>query len=985
MPKLLSYYHLPEGAIAAGATTPSNQPEGSHAWSTIENDVVIWSGGAWRKSGQTFQRYAYGVAGQNGGSYFRTAQNGGEPGVTTGFGGVILFSTNKTINQERILFGTYPAATAGGGWCVYINQAENYNLRFRYLPAPNILSTTGLALLGYNYRRLQVFGFHYNGAVFNTSLSKLDTPPLNFGGTYAPTLTAYDYTTFGGSSDLPMTSMSLDSVIYGAFMFRGAITAAQFTEMFDYIRTNGDVPYAIAGVTGYRRWSVRDALQKQKVYSGQLAPQQVEDTFTATTGAAYRTGNPILEATDLHAEHTAYGLVGFEWQANTLKTASNAGLRGSASGFWVGCLAVRQFGTPMMACGRSVDGWILTHTYARAKGIPTTGVTLTTGTLAHVAMVYDGSTLIFYEDGVRIAEIAVTGFVPSSAAEVTQFGMDSDGLYSPRTVFLGGCGGNYVPTDEEMRLVARNSLRTLRAEPIADKTQHAWSLADTLAAKGDAQPVPTTFANSFNADAMTLTQALNTKNGTGLAIQGAYGVRVGTPPNQGLQGALSGFWVAFCAQTLWTGTHQVFASCIQSSNTGWKIEFVNASKMFTITVGNAVLSSAHFTADETPICHIAFVYDGASVTVYHDGVPDSVMGCTYAVPVNTATFWGHSPVGTTSTGTPSTSFGMAGGNFIPSAAEILTAAQTSISAKKIQSIPGKTSHLWSFPDDAAENAPWTPTQFKNRISDTGHMEATANNIEIVPYAHKPWSYDVNPIYQGLKTYGDTACYRSVTPGDPVFLSTRGYWFSMLLVLHSTTTSMFRQIASYGNVFSVYSNGTNTSLQWGVRTSPAGFIAGGSCPVSAFDIERIHMFTCVFDVVTQNVRTYYKNNEFAAGVSVNAATYINSPASSLYLGYEPSVPGGNTSPDFTILGFSYGFGIPSGNEVRAQGFRTLAYETMQPIPRRTSVLVDMTKDIVEAGGVAPTNLKNRMTNTVAFTSPNPTLPAVNKIYHRHYSW
>jgi hypothetical protein len=344
---------------------------------------------------------------------YATPAGGGEAGVASGFGHILLYAFGPPTATERVLgrfvsggytldrSGTAHSATwwafDGGGTQRSIAAPYPTNLATEGLIAPIILRHTGSAI---------------DAQYIHTSQAR---PSLAITGYTPPPGTAL---TAASQSAANASRNGLMSVL----SYRGTPSDSQLQAVLDAMRTLGDVPTKAAaealmpGTTVTHRWSLRDTLAAANVpvADGVAAPATIPDSVTsASIDAMTKTGSPVVRVVDPSAyPRTTYGILGTS-DTSYLETA--VGIRGSAS---TGLTLIVVFRPDAAASGSVVlvsnynttgpKGFTL-YTVSSAVRIYRAGSgDLTVGTAAAmdamvpkmVAVTWDGTTWTPYDNGV---------------------------------------------------------------------------------------------------------------------------------------------------------------------------------------------------------------------------------------------------------------------------------------------------------------------------------------------------------------------------------------------------------------------------------------------------------------------------------------------------------------------------------------------------------------------------------------------------------
>ncbi len=1019
MTQSFTYYTLPHVTAAAGEALAKSLPANTHAWSTTEKDVVVSDGSTWRLPGNLFSRFVYGITGITELNQFRTAVTGGEEGATTGFCVAVAYIVHRMRgNTQRQIIHNITSSSSSGGWMFYLNFDDSVYATIRTTPAPGQQDSQRIMLSGIDKNRIQVAVLRFSGLVFDAANSKLfTTPSTRQGSGYNPPPGApNDTMAFGGCSNALTQGLPIDMSFLGMISSKGTWSDAQVHEILDTFRTTLDFPTAIAGTTVAHRYSVRETLRKQAVRAGQLAPAQLVDSATnLAVDALVRTGAPVMSALDLSTENrVTYGVSNWHHNASFYGGVSGItmGIVGDAGGFWVSALTTYRNGFGPVSFGASSSGWFLSNGSATVSGVTTPAVpalmtAFVPGSLLHLALVFTGNEVQYFVNGALVSRAVFTSTFQnysSGGGGSMWIGQHQNGNSNGSDTVFGVAGGHYVPNEAEMRLCAQAALTSNRIQSIPGKTEHLWDLHLDVVESGDTTMPPQWSRDRIGNHNFWCHRPIRLRQlhftsmpylDEGLCINLASGnlpVSVVTPPTGGIKGSTSGFWVSFLFIYNYTGTTQGFGGCLSTDYKGWG-HTLYASPVHTtsfslgagigwtatpsVTLNPYIAGSP--TTPGTPY-HLTLVYDGTKATIYLNGVSGGSTNVAYVSTVNRGTMLLQNSAWAGGSNSPQ--LGMAGGDFIPTEAEILAASTASIAARKIQPIANKTEHLWSYVDDRAEAGNKVPSHLKDRI--TGELAPVNDNtMTVTRKVHRNWAYEVAPIFYGVKGFNSTSGYDSAAgfaAGDD-----GGFWV-LLFFLPSFT-------ASGTPINTLAGSGSSANEGWEIRTGASNVnitsgIADVSSPISYQNpiamgsnyTNRLQVYGLTWDPGFPTARIH--RQYFAkTAVGTVARTGYAPAIGTMRLGGSPyaSTP----AVDNTILGFAMGRGIMGVYDYQSVTDVLQHEERFVGLPGRTSVLVDVTQDAKEAGLAVPTTLKNRINGQVAFNLTG-TL-SLAPVYHRNFGW
>lgn len=198
------------------------------------------------------------------------------------------------------------------------------------------------------------------------------------------------------------------------------------------------------------------------------------------------------------------------------------------------------------------------------------------------------------------------------------------------------------------------------------------------------------------------------------------GLTLATGNNQGIQGALAGFWAAMIVRVdsqATSATRIIFNSFQGGASKGWDLRSggFNASFAFNAYFAGVAKQSPVYTWAAGNVGKLALIhalYDGALLRLFVQGVEVGVgtaAGGAFSLPTLNPCACGIRADGGGLAATDLTVFGCAGGDgFVPTPAEIATHYAAVVTASAMVSIPAKTTRLYRFP--SAWNPPVTVTE-----------------------------------------------------------------------------------------------------------------------------------------------------------------------------------------------------------------------------------------------------------------------------------
>jgi hypothetical protein len=670
--------------------------------------------------------------------YYETQPAAGEVGdATNGFGVFELFYLAGLSSAQQFLSMNLTAPP--GGFQIY--QAANNQLQ-TYMMVTTTTSAIQKAwqLTPSDVGKLHVWGIAYDPTAALASRGNAYTSRLlvgNAGTSMAGYSPATSQTRWGAS--LTATSPSTAIRLMGRIAYRGVLSAGNLLALFDAIRTAGDVPASITGVTTTHRWSLRETLaaRKHSFVTSQIAPAAIPDSVTAASADALtRVGLPSVQVIDASAEgRTHYGVLGY---TDTSYLQSSGGIAGASGGFH---LALRFAATQASSADVLVSRESAGGTFGYSVYLSTTALKFlcSNGSAYAIAecpfplgprapmtalLRFSGGTggsIRVSIDGVEGTPVTMGGTFAVMANSM-RVGAKSPNATVPATtsVIYALSGGDVPITDGEASAFWRAASAGLALPRITGKTQHEWDVTqDVVAAGSTAMPalildrvgsdhlarVGTALAISTRRERLWGYDASPVVSGcTGFTSTAYYA-------NNGpgvLAGSTAGFWaaVSFVIDAQTAGTRTLFGSQ-DGVNGGWDIRLTGNTigQLAFIDNGgggrytpNATISAA----DIGQVMLLVAVYDAAALKIRIYSKRAEVSTGT------SVTGFRPSPVGArlgehTLGGAASTNvaiFGAAYGVGVPTLGQV-QALFDGVQANdgRMQVIPGLTSTLYDLPLD----------------------------------------------------------------------------------------------------------------------------------------------------------------------------------------------------------------------------------------------------------------------------------------------
>lgn len=926
-----------------------------------------------------------GVKGFTAANFLATQNPGGEAGVSTGFGILVLARLEALGSTNRSLFHRTNATTQG-----YIAVVSNANQLISYLGNGSGLTNASVAscpaLVASDVGRAFVFGaFYRNDNTVRQLFNRDERGAAGFAGSYqafsGPMLVGDDISSFPAGTGL---------TIFGVVAFQGLPTSLQLTAYVDATRQLRDLPDTIAGATMTHHWSVRRELLKSV---DQAAAVNLVDNVTGAGADLMTRNGTALQNVTVSEEidgRKSYGAYGFLLQ-HYIGTAMPGGISGAASGFhvcWYGIMWAAPGVT--MLVGRepntSTSGWRLVTlgnlTFSAVNGSGSVvnsaqraWVTADIGIPIVIHGVHTGTAVQLYFNGVQVgADVAITGFTAYShgtfvgirPATATTFDIPSS-----LSECFGVEGGNYPLTAAEVAIHAAKVLASGRIQSISGKSEHLWDFTQDIA---PTELLPSTIQDRIGTDHMTVTTIRTVTSGSKQGVTGFSDLTYyQSALNAGIAGQAAGFWVAVymivTSQAVANTTRDLAGRRVGSGTSGWSLNTytTNATVSFFCAngVGSGVTSPAYtITAGDVSgavALLVVGVHDGSNLRLYVKGAEvgsgTAITGFTTSIVTNmglgnnNSAFNGGMPFGEPPDGV--VILGFAGGHAVPTLGEITTMDTDSASANDIVAIPGKTDHLWSLKQDIVDAGGVLPIRSLDRIG-TDHLQLIGSGLQVSPRTERVWSYETSPILYGATSFSNTNYY-SVAGG---FGGTdKGFWVCWVGSITSQSVSSATRIllakrngTTHG--WELRTTGTNSllSVSMGSATNSA---TTGTSSVATTEVGKIFVIIVTYDS-SGRIRWYLRRVE--NGTGTNLTGNFAADSSIMTMGKRSD---GSAADGVACFGFSCGDGTATLPEVQALHDSIMAKERITGIPGKTSMLVDVTLDTIANGGALPTILTDRV--------------------------
>lgn len=528
------------------------------------------------------------------------------------------------------------------------------------------------------------------------------------------------------------------------------------------------------------------------------------------------------------------------------------------------------------------------------------------------------------------------------------------------------------------------------------------SLRDTLAvpnvAVSDGDAAPATLPDSVtlaSVDAMTkagsplvrvIDPALNGRVSYG-AIGFTSSSYLDSAPSAGIVGSTGGFYVAYRFDVPLTSAADVLVSRENVTGlAGYSVYIGTTSASFLVANGSAYVVATCPVPPGRRVLTVLCRYSGGTggtARIAVDGVegaPVVLSGSFSPLPAQPMRIGAKSPNATVPAAT-STFFSVSGGDLPVSDAEAAAFWAQALPSATLPRIAGKTQHEYDITQDVVANggpSAGIPATVQDRVG-TDHLTRSGSNLVVSQRTERLWSYETTPIYQGADTL--TNANHFVSTFDDVTAAGQSFWNAFLYWVPG--------VAQVAGVVAGASSLALPNTGWDLRfaannTTASWFIGDGSAFNSSGNAVlltgRLNLLVQVWDQISLRQRLYHNRAEVGTGAArtgyapTGAGTKIN-------LGCSPRDTG-SAGGARTLLGFAQGLGQPSPGRIQALYDSVVATDAMQGIPGMTSVLVDVTADIVANGGTLPAALTNRA-GAGSFTRVGT--PTLSQIYARAYSW
>jgi hypothetical protein len=238
------------------------------------------------------------------------------------------------------------------------------------------------------------------------------------------------------------------------------------------------------------------------------------------------------------------------------------------------------------------------------------------------------------------------------------------------------------------------------------------------------------------------------------------------------------------------------------------------------------------------------------------------------------------------------------------------------------------------------------------------------------------------IFNGCTTWSSANYYQAssgIALGDP-----SGFWFAWLFIPPSSASSTARIFGAAKHAaggWDTRTSGAMSLVSWQMfdaSGTPAA-VTSATSSIATTDQDKLQLYVGVWDGPGLKQRCYWKRAETGSGTARNGYTASTAPLTIGYDAQNSSTPGDVVR----TLGFAYGVGVPVLAEVQALYDAVQTQESMQSIPGKTTILLDLTLDTIANGGAVPSTLTNRSSGGGTYTKNGS--PTLTSMYARAWGW
>jgi hypothetical protein len=714
--------------------------------------------------------------------YYSTADDAGEPGVTTGFGFGAVFSVETLlVSTTRYIFHRYLQSPLSG-WNAFIASNNGIALTFVNAAGSYSIVTLHLLLASDLGKLFHVCGVHNGGGAAATWQPYLNGLPVG------PPVAMNSYRVAAakpmmigrGDSGAPTVGAAGTTTI-GTFTFRGIPSPAAVREHADRSRAAGYVAPNMAGVAMTHVHSPRDVLTDTGAANGQVGPASIADAVTAAPNDALgRNGSPTIVVADTRIVdgRKTLGVRGFN-PTGYLRPAIG-GIVGVGTGFSVATL-IRPDKVPAESsfiCGctnNTNQGWEL---YAIAAGnaisayawddagvIKQIVYTLPVGDVGRMSLfslVHTGSVLRAYWRDTQIgSDVPIVGLKVYTSATML-VGQVNNGSPNVFSSWFGLQGGHVVWTQPQIAAIWASVEATGRMAQ-APGTEHFYDpTLDLLENGGPDNGVPATVRDRIGTDHL-----VRTGTGTGVAqrverswsyddlpiLQGAKDL---TDENYfetavGIAGSNAGWWGALLFVPLSGAASATRIPVVKddSLGNGWDVRLYNTHTSLQVmmrdTGGTAFSPTVVITpTDLDRIQMVVWQWDptipaSPAIRAYWKGFQQGTAGTVRAGnafrpsagPMRVGNLRDYPGYAASSTHV----LGFAGGHSLLPLGEIQALYDTVKAGERMRGVPGKTDMLIDFTTSIAANGGALPATLSDSVG-SNHLTRVGAPTAVPWYARR---------------------------------------------------------------------------------------------------------------------------------------------------------------------------------------------------------------------------------------------------------
>ena len=902
-----------------------------------------------------------------------TQPGGGEPGLASGFGHVVLARLRAPHVGLAMLFGrfdtpsmTYPPPAGTKGWMILAGPgATGLGNRTAGLVdgagAFQYGVPWGAGLQITDVGKLFVILTQYTGAQQRMIVEREFMPTVATTGL----VVSPEATVLGNDAVGSEPSQFFD--ILEAATWGGTPSDANLIALVDAIRTQAKIPASPTGITLRHRWSATEAVGGAVVSSGSPAPALPD----LVTGLAIDTmapvgGSPTLQEVDLVSKEglVTYGYTGFSLLSHL--TVAN-GITGSVAGGMHAILVITPGGTILTGTHMIVHcvkttapfgGWyvstdsgvlrfvVFTTTSAEFSVTYTLSATDLHRPLWFAVQITSAGMVQLFVRGVKVgADVQLTGAFFPAVGFPTRIGIYHSGNpLSADMVFWGLASGGEVSLSELAQAYAAYE-KTGIVQAVPGKAERLYQPTTDIAAAGGRFSALAQVLDRIGTNHLARTggPVIDTANGNGLRGLGTdytY-VQRGSP----IAARTAGLFVEVIVYARSGVSLSKICGTNEQANSGWTLHMYEGNIQLKYARPTGAANTVTYPISMNAWHHLAFRVDESA---YHrffvDGVSKGNLGSNYIVADPTGMFSIFAAEPLTINGVA-----VAFSPSLPTDAEIATSATYALANKKLQVIAGKTAHLWSPPDDYAVDR--NVISLFDRAGLYQNLPLTNPPLQVATRKERSWSYDTAPTAYGIRGLSDTAYYEFLYPILPGHAG--GFWVTLSFSVDDPNAAVNRVLASCQN-WDMRLTNNGAYAYFNIFDASSTFRAS---PVAAFapkDVGKIQTITGVFDAPALKVRLYHRRAEVGAGLATGAG--LIAPGN-FYLGR--SAVAGNASPGVTIYGLAYGHGVPAPHLIAAHHDLAVANDgRLSTIQWMTARLYDPTLDAIAGGGTVGASILDR---------------------------